>query len=74
MIKDCLRPVVTLDIIKETEGHIGEDSSFTFYPFTRTLKMLETQSLGIFPIMFRRPAREVKKYGSPRYLDIQDFF
>jgi hypothetical protein len=32
MIKDCLRPGVTLDIIKATEGHIGEDSSFTFYP------------------------------------------
>ena len=74
MIKDCLRPGVTLDVIKETEVHIGEDSSFTFYPFTRTLKMVETQSLGIFRIMFRRPGREVKKYGSPRCLRHSRFF
>jgi hypothetical protein len=32
MIKDCLRPGVMLHIIKETEAHIGEDSSFTIYP------------------------------------------
>ena len=60
LIRDCLRPGVTLDFIKETEAHIGEDSSFTFYPFTHTLKIVETQSLGIFPIMFKRPAREAK--------------
>ena len=31
MTKDCIHPGVTIDIIKETEAHIGEDSSFTFY-------------------------------------------
>ena len=60
MIEDFLRSSIALDIIKKTEARIGEDSSVTLYPFTRTLKIVEAQSLGIFPIIFNCPARKDK--------------
>ena len=62
MIKDYLRSSIALDIIKKTKDRIGEDSSVTLYPFTRTLKIVEVeaQSLGIFPIMFSCPTRKDK--------------
>jgi len=43
MIKDFLRSSIALDIIKKTKDRIGEDSSVTLYPFTRTLKIVEAQ-------------------------------
>lgn len=60
MINDFLRSIIAPDFIKKTEAWIGEDSSVTLYPFTRTLKIVEAQSLGIFPIMFSCPARKDK--------------
>ena len=51
MTEDCLRPGVTLDVIKETEAHIGEDSSFTFYPSPARLKWWKRNHL-VFPRLF----------------------
>ena len=51
MIKDCLRPGVTLDVIKETEVHIGEDSSFTLYPSPARSKWWKRNHL-VFPRLF----------------------
>ena len=62
MIEDFLRSSIALDIIKKTEARIDEDSSVMLYPFTRTLKIVEAQSLGIFRLCL------VAQYGKSNTL------
>jgi len=74
MIKDGDLPGYSLEIIREANRRVGQDTNISFKPFNRAIKTVQRTKTTLHPALYRKPQREKQYLWIAKYHTVSDVF